>query len=155
MGFRDWLAELPFGTSQTNSQGESSTGPPALPLEAGNSTRSSERPDQQTVAFDPNATRIALPMESQPAFAIDAGRQLPQLQIPQPYVNPLAALMDRPDPALSTEDKRDAYAQMMERFQVGDPDVWHLTVSQSAGMLELTMWKSFQGPVAGENLLVH
>lgn len=127
MGFSGWFAEMPFSISGANSRGKSSTGPVASSSGAGvdDGNRSSERQDQRYVVFDPNATRVVLPMEPQPAFTIDAGQELPQLNVPQPYVNPLAGMVERPDPELSKEEKRDAYAQMMKRFQVGDLEVWH------------------------------
>lgn len=77
------------------------------------------------LASDPNAIRVVLAMEPQMAFSIDAGQELPRINVPQPYVNPLADMQDRPDPALSGEERKDAYAQFMERFQAGDPDVCH------------------------------
>lgn len=127
MGFSNWLPELPFGISGTNSRGESSTGAEATTSGASvdDDKRNSEEEEQQMLAVDPNAIRVTLAMEPQLAFSIDAGQELPRLNVPQPYVNPLADMQDRPDPALSGEERKEAYAQFMERFQAGDPDVCH------------------------------
>lgn len=120
MGFSDWFPELPFSITPANAGGESSTGPRAISSGAGvdDSDRNSEGQNQQVGPFDPNAAAIVLPMEPQTGFTIFAGQELPQ-----PYVNPLAGMIDRPDPQLGKEEKRDAYAEMMERFQVGDLEV--------------------------------
>ena len=124
MGLGGWFT-VPFGTSAENSRGESSACPDTTSTEAGvdDSNRGSERQDQQGVAFDPQAPRVALPMEPQQAFTIDAGQELPLMNVPQPYVNPIPGIMERPDPGLSEEERKDAYAKLMRRFQVGDLEV--------------------------------
>jgi len=122
MGIRNWFSELPFSTTSADAGGESSTGPRAMSSGAAvDSDRSSEDHIEQVAPFDPNAARVVLPTESQPAFTIFSGQELPEL--PQPYVNPLTGMIDRPDPELGQEEKKDAYAKMMERFQVGDLEV--------------------------------
>jgi len=120
MGLSNWFSEVPFNIVPANAQGESSTGPRATSSAAGvdDNDRSADGQDQQAVVFDPNAPKVVLPIEPEPAYTIFAGQELQQ-----PYVNPLAGMIDRPDPELSEEEKMDAYAEMMERFQVGDPEV--------------------------------
>lgn len=123
MGLSDWFSKVPFNIVPANAQGESSTGPRATSSAAGvdDNDRSADGQDQQVVVFDPNAPRVVLPMEPEPAYKIFAGQELPEMQYP--YVNPLAGMIDRPDPELSEEEKMNAYEEMMERFQVGDPEV--------------------------------
>lgn len=117
-----WFSEMPFSISRADSRGESSTGRRAISSRAGDNDHNqrSGGQSQEVVRFDPNAPRVVLPMNPEPAFTI-IPEDLPQL--PQPYVNPLAGMIDRPDPGLSKEARKDAYAKLMERFQVEDPEV--------------------------------
>ena len=108
--------------SAANPEEDSTTGSGNLePVESADD--GADKPEGENLSssmFNPHAARLPLAMEPPTSFSIDAGSELPQISVQQPYVNPLAGMMGRPDPGLSTEEKRNAYSEMMKSFQVGD-----------------------------------
>lgn len=88
------------------------------------SSATDDRGDLRSAMFNPHAPRIPIAMAPQQGFVINAGVELPRMIVPRPNVDPLAALRG-PQEGQSEEERRDAYAKMMEQFQLEGSKVCH------------------------------